>query len=66
MPKCPNCTTHTQGPDKEWDFGRFRVKLYKCEKCGNQFREFYKENTLKFVLSAHNRGLRKPEQAKKQ
>ena len=59
MPKCPNCLTHTQGPDKEWDFGRFRIKMYKCKKCGNQFREFYKENTLKFVLSAHNGSLGK-------
>jgi len=41
-------------PDKEWNFGRFRVKMYKCAKCGNQFREFFKENTLQFVLSAHN------------
>jgi hypothetical protein len=33
--------------------------MYKCTKCGNQFREYYKENTLKFVLSAHNGGLGK-------
>ena len=59
MPKCPNCTAHTQGPDKEWNFGRFRVKMYKCTKCGNQFREYLKENTLQFVLSAHNGGLGK-------
>jgi transposase-like protein len=64
MAKCPNCTAHTQGLNKEWDFGRFRVKLYKCEKCGNQFREFYKENTLKFVLSAHNGGLGKTRASK--
>jgi hypothetical protein len=46
-------------PDKEWNFGRFRVKMYKCTTCGNQFREFFKENTLIFVLSAHNGGLGK-------
>jgi len=45
MPKRPNCTAH--------------MKMYKCTKCGNQFREFFKENTLKFVLSAHNGGLGK-------
>jgi hypothetical protein len=44
-------------PDKEWNFGRFRVKMYKCTKFGNQFREFFKESTLQFVLSAHNGGL---------
>ena len=59
LPKYPNCATNTQGPDKEWNFGRFRVKMYKCKKCGNQFREFFKENTLQFVLSAHNGGLGK-------
>jgi hypothetical protein len=46
-------------PEKEWNFGQFHVKLYKCTKCGNQFREFFKENTLKFVLSAHNGSLGK-------
>jgi len=59
MPRCPNCTAHTQGADKEWTFGRFRVKMYKCTKCGNQFREYFKESTLQFVLSAHNGGLGK-------
>jgi hypothetical protein len=59
MPKCPNCEAHTLGPDKEWNFGGFKVKMYKCTKCGNQFREFLKENTLQFVLSAHNGGLGK-------
>jgi hypothetical protein len=57
MPKCPNCKAHAQQPDKEWNFGQFRVKMYKCTKCGNQFREHFKGNTLKFVLSAHNGGL---------
>ena len=59
MPKCPNCTAHTQGPNKEWKFGRFKVKMYKCTKCGNQFREYFMESTLRFVLSAHNGGLGK-------
>jgi len=59
MPKCPNCTAHTQQPDKEWNFGQFKVKMYKCTKCGNQFREYFMGNTLKFVLSAHNGGLGK-------
>jgi transposase-like protein len=59
MPKCPNCTAHTQGPEKEWTFGRFRVKMYKCARCGNQFREYYKGSALQFGLSAHNGGLGK-------
>jgi transposase-like protein len=59
MPKCPNCTAHMKEPTKEWTFGQFQVKMYKCTKCGNQFREFFMENTLKFVLSTHNGGLGK-------
>jgi transposase-like protein len=64
MPKCPNCTAHMKEPNKEWSFGRFQVKMYKCTKCGNQFREFFMENTLKFVLSAHNGGLGKTKATK--
>jgi len=59
MPKCPNCTAHTQGPNKEWNFGRFRIKMYKGTKCRNQFREYFKKSTLQFMLSAHNGGLGK-------
>ena len=59
MPKCPNCTSHMQTPDKEWNFGKFRVKMYKCVKCGNQFREFFKGSAMQFMLSAHNGGLGK-------
>jgi transposase-like protein len=59
MPKCPNCTAHTPRTTKEWNFGRFKVRMYKCTKCGNQFREHFKGGTLQFVLSAHNGGLGK-------
>jgi transposase-like protein len=59
MPKCPNCKAHTLEPIKEWNYGRFRVKMYKCTKCGNQFREYFMGSTLRFVLSAHNGGLGK-------
>jgi DNA-directed RNA polymerase subunit RPC12/RpoP len=50
MPKCPNCTAHMKEPDKEWDFGRFRVKMYKCTKCGNQFREFFKRKYIAICI----------------
>jgi transposase-like protein len=59
MPKCPNCTAHIPKTTKEWDFGRFNVKMYKCTKCGNQFREYFMGSTLRFVLSAHNGSLGK-------
>jgi hypothetical protein len=50
---------HMPKPTKEWNFGRFTVKMYKCAKCGNQFREYFMGSTLRFVLSAHNGGLGK-------
>jgi hypothetical protein len=59
MPKCPNCRAHMPRTTKEWNFGRFTVKMYKCTKCGNQFREHFMGSTLRFVLSAHNGGLGK-------
>jgi predicted RNA-binding Zn-ribbon protein involved in translation (DUF1610 family) len=59
MPKCPNCTAHIPRTTKTWNFGQFTVKMYKCTKCGNQFREYFMGNTLRFVLSAHNGGLGK-------
>jgi transposase-like protein len=59
MPKCPNCTAHTPRTTKEWNFGRFIVKMYKHTKCGNQFREYFMGSTLRFALSAHNGGLGK-------
>ncbi len=59
MPKCPNCTAHIPRTTKEWNFGRFTAKMYKCTKCGNQFREYFVGSALRFVLSAHNGGLGK-------
>jgi hypothetical protein len=44
---------------KKIELLRFRVKMYKCTKCGNQFREYFMESTLRLVLSAHNGDLGK-------
>jgi len=56
MAKCPKCQTEVKEPVKTWKYGVFRAKMYKC-KCGNQFREYFKENKLSFILSAHDGGL---------
>jgi uncharacterized protein with PIN domain len=58
MAKCPKCKSEISKPDKEWVYGKFDVKMYKCS-CGNQFREYFRGNKLRFVLSAHNGGLGK-------
>jgi hypothetical protein len=63
MAKCPKCKTEAAKPAKNWKYGIFTVKMYKCN-CGNQFREYYKGDKVRFVLSAHNGGLG-PRQKKK-
>ena len=64
MAKCPNCKAEVANPAKEWKYGVFKVKMYRCN-CGNQFREYYKGDKLRFVLSAHNGGLGPRIKAKK-
>lgn len=56
MARCPNCKTEVANPAKDWKYGVFKVKMYKCP-CGNQFREYFKGDKLSFILSAHNGGL---------
>jgi hypothetical protein len=53
MAKCPKCKKEVANPAKNWKYGIFTVKMYRCP-CGNQFREYYK---VRFILSAHNGGL---------
>jgi len=56
MVKCPKCGTNVPKSVKDWNYGIFHVNMYKCD-CGNQFREYFHERKLKFVLSAHNGSL---------
>jgi hypothetical protein len=56
LPKCPKCQAEITNYVKEWKYGIFTVKMYKCP-CNNQFREYVKEGQVKFILSAHNGGL---------
>ena len=53
MAKCPKCKTEVSKPTKNWKYSSYLVKMYKCD-CGNQFREYYKGDKVKFLLSAHN------------
>ena len=64
MAKCPKCKTEVSKPSKNWKYGIFTVKMYKCN-CGNQFREYYKGDKVRFVLSAHNGGLGPRKKTKK-
>jgi len=64
MAKCPKCETEVAKPDKSWKYGIFTVKMYRCT-CGNQFREYFKGDKVRFVLSAHNGGLGRRRKAKR-
>jgi transposase len=57
MPQCPKCGYNVSDSAKGWNYYRFKVELFKCSKCGNQFREYLKEGKLSFVLSAHDGSL---------
>lgn len=56
MAKCPDCKTEVSKPLKEWKYGVFHVKMYKCN-CDNQFREYFHKGKLKFILSTHDGSL---------
>jgi len=64
MAKCPNCKSEVASPSKTWKYGVFAVKMYRCT-CGNQFREYYKGDKVRFVLSAHNGGLGRQKKTRK-
>jgi len=64
MAKCPKCKTEMPKPSKNWKYGIFTVKMYKCN-CGNQIREYFRDDKLSFVLSAHDGGLGPRMKAKK-
>lgn len=57
MPKCPKCNIELGNPSKEWRFGSFNVKMFKCSNCGNRYREYFRNGALRFVLSEHNKTL---------
>lgn len=56
MTKCPKCNVEVPKASKDWNYGVFHVELYKCS-CGNQFRNYFHEGKLRFILSAHNKSL---------
>jgi hypothetical protein len=56
MATCPKCKVEVAKPAKNWQYGIFTVKMYKCS-CGNQFREYFKQGKVRFILSAYNGGL---------
>jgi hypothetical protein len=66
MAKCPNCGGPTQQPNKQWPLADSESRCISAKSAGNQFRDFFKENTLKFVLSAITVVWEKSDRQKKQ
>jgi len=64
MVKCPKCKAEVTKLAKDWKYGVFTVKMYKCL-CGNEFREYFREGDLRFMLSAHNGGIGRRKKIKK-
>jgi predicted RNA-binding Zn-ribbon protein involved in translation (DUF1610 family) len=48
--KCPMCGKEAQDTSKEWDFSRYHVKLFKCEKCGKTFKAYYEKGKLSYTI----------------
>ena len=49
MIKCPNCKKEAEKPEKEWEYGGFKVQAYSCS-CGTRFREYKTDGKHSFTL----------------
>jgi transcriptional regulator NrdR family protein len=58
--KCPYCGYEVKFPSREWKYSVFIVKRFDCPNCGKWFREYYRGESLKFILILTDKGLRKP------
>jgi len=50
MASCPECKNEVEKPKKTWIYGRFEVKAYTCNKCGTEFREYFRDGKKSFTL----------------
>ena len=64
MVACPKCKRDVAKPAKNWKYGIFTVKMYRCS-CGNQFREYLIKGKVRFILSAHDGKLGPRKKSKK-
>jgi len=50
MLKCPRCTGNCEPTGKEWEYGQFHVKHYKCAVCKKSFKAYYKGGKLTHTI----------------
>ncbi len=47
---CPICGAESNATGKEWKFGKFDAKGYKCPACGKSFSAYYAEGKLSHTV----------------
>ena len=48
--KCPVCGKEAKATGKEWKFGQFDAKGYKCAECGKSSSAYYKNGKLSHTV----------------
>jgi len=48
--KCPRCGVEAKPSGKEWEYGRFQVKLFDCPKENKSFKAYYHEGKLSHTI----------------
>ncbi len=48
--KCPVCGGEAKATGKEWKFGQFDAKGYKCGSCSKSFSGYYKAGKLSHTV----------------
>ncbi len=50
MVDCPRCGRDAKATGKEWDFGQFKAKQFKCAPCGLKFGAYFKGGKLSHTV----------------
>ena len=51
MVKCPRCSKSISGKiTNEWDYSVFHVKRFECEKCGQPFRAYFRNDKFSHTI----------------
>ena len=50
MASCPRCGEMAEATGKEFEFGVFEGKQFRCESCGKYFNAFYRDGELKYTI----------------
>ena len=50
MVDCPRCGGTAEATGKEFKFGVFDGKQFRCQACGKSFNAFYRDGNLKYTV----------------